>query len=881
MPGFVSRSACRGRRPAHLASRRHRKRPLLIAKLLRDRHVARFIIAPAGFGKTGMALEYAETVFSFAHVFWINGKSPCFIRDLDAGSLADECLSCDPHAKLAVFEDVPLLDSARVELLSAVFDRLLEAGCEVVATCVPANDSLALLQRDRIRLGVGDLLLSDEELEQIRDRGDANAPPSFEVSPSERVPGLVWREGPFAAASFLEGIASDDLPADLLLALVALLILCEGALDDLLRVCAHGSDLPASLASDYPFLGIDVEAGEFAAHRFEASDIARAFRKKVPALVDASRFDGRDALGMRLADLLMERSFAVRACEVVGSLCSRAAFGTWVLSHNRALIGRACLAPSLDLLVQASDVRSEVRGAVLLACAERCYVLGRGPQMLAQAKRAAFDPAHTMEVRVLALLLVARGESETLADRAEEELAALVGPHPRFFACPQRWEGDPSAFAACVRSRVGRYRGSEAFWLALAQVHGTRALGLEALSALWGALVACGADRDALSLAAGWMFNEALRARRAGAICSDLDEVEAFVRGRLEEGGGTSNLFAALAGLALEQARASGVPFSASALAPHIQLELRQMEVSVLAQRRVLEQRDRDRRIQRMERLETRPDAFLDPHPDAPRIAATLSPMLVVRLFGMLDVRIGEAHVDSARFRRQKVKCLLALLVLNRGREVSRDALVQALWPESDMVAARKNFYTIWSQLRTALSLPDGTCPYLVRHQNGCSINDRLLESDVERFEGVCRDLLFKEVDLERWAETYRQVEEDFGDDLMPSETDNELIVAAREECRARLVDALIAASQRLVGAGGFQQGLWFARSALRRDRTREDAYLALIRAQTAAGQRTAALMTYLSCRRVLRDELGIDPSPEIDALYRTLIDAGLRARGN
>ena len=84
-----------------------------------------------------------------------------------------------------------------------------------------------------------------------------------------------------------------------------------------------------------------------------------------------------------------------------------------------------------------------------------------------------------------------------------------------------------------------------------------------------------------------------------------------------------------------------------------------------------------------------------------------------------------------------------------------------------------------------------------------------------------------------------------------------------------------------LVGAGGFQQGLWFARSALRRDRTREDAYLALIRAQTAAGQRTAALMTYLSCRRVLRDELGIDPSPEIDALYRTLIDAGLRARGN
>lgn len=61
---------------------------------------------------------------------------------------------------------------------------------------------------------------------------------------------------------------------------------------------------------------------------------------------------------------------------------------------------------------------------------------------------------------------------------------------------------------------------------------------------------------------------------------------------------------------------------------------------------------------------------------------------------------------------------------------------------------------------------------------------------------------------------------------------------------------------------------------ALRRDRTREDAYLALIKAQISAGQRTSALTSYLCCRKVLSEELGIDPSLELEGLYRSLIDA-------
>ena len=55
MSEFLEASACKGRRPDRVAIRRLVPRPDLIARLLRERHVARFLVAPDGFGKTTLA----------------------------------------------------------------------------------------------------------------------------------------------------------------------------------------------------------------------------------------------------------------------------------------------------------------------------------------------------------------------------------------------------------------------------------------------------------------------------------------------------------------------------------------------------------------------------------------------------------------------------------------------------------------------------------------------------------------------------------------------------------------------------------------------------------------------------------------------------------
>ena len=135
-------------------------------------------------GKAPRWHEYAETVFAFDHVLDRLRKS-CFLRDLDARGIVDGFVEVDDQSFLAVFEDVPPLDSLRAELFGAVLDDLLERGCEVLITYTPAADVFAD-QIDRMLVGAGDLLLSDEEVDFARLPSDIAETPAHDVARCRR-----------------------------------------------------------------------------------------------------------------------------------------------------------------------------------------------------------------------------------------------------------------------------------------------------------------------------------------------------------------------------------------------------------------------------------------------------------------------------------------------------------------------------------------------------------------------------------------------------------------------------------------------------------------------------------------------------------------------
>ncbi|MDO4442625.1 MAG: BTAD domain-containing putative transcriptional regulator [Slackia sp.] len=257
--------------------------------------------------------------------------------------------------------------------------------------------------------------------------------------------------------------------------------------------------------------------------------------------------------------------------------------------------------------------------------------------------------------------------------------------------------------------------------------------------------------------------------------------------------------------------------------------------------------------------------------PASPRISDEV-PLMTVRLFGGVEISIGGVPVDISTFRKPKIKTLLAVLVLHRGKEVARREILDILWPGSSGQRAVNNFYSLWSALRRALGDGYGNCPYLVRHQTSCMVDARYVRSDIDEFEELCRTLFFGRPEVGAWMDAFARLQDDFSCDLLPSEMDSPYIDHLRRSYRGKLVDAYTAAADRLCDIGESQAALWFAHAAFEKSQKREDVYCVLMRAQMLAGQRSLAMETFMECKAFMAEELGMDLSERMMRLHRDLI---------
>ncbi|HZG68439.1 MAG TPA: BTAD domain-containing putative transcriptional regulator, partial [Herpetosiphonaceae bacterium] len=95
-----------------------------------------------------------------------------------------------------------------------------------------------------------------------------------------------------------------------------------------------------------------------------------------------------------------------------------------------------------------------------------------------------------------------------------------------------------------------------------------------------------------------------------------------------------------------------------------------------------------------------------------------------------------------------------------------------------------------------------------------------------------------------------------------------------RERLRQYALDALARLASYFERRGGYQDMQRYAWRQVELDPWREEAYQQLMRALWLNGQRSAALEQYASCRRILQEELGVEPSVETTVLYESIRNA-------
>lgn len=206
-------------------------------------------------------------------------------------------------------------------------------------------------------------------------------------------------------------------------------------------------------------------------------------------------------------------------------------------------------------------------------------------------------------------------------------------------------------------------------------------------------------------------------------------------------------------------------------------------------------------------------------------------------------------------------KAVALLLRLALAGPQTRPALVALLWPGHDETTGRRNLRRELARLR------DGGAADVL-----ASAGDRLALAPAVRLDATAFVALLERQDAEAALALWRGPLAD-GLELAETREFTAWLAGERERLHARWRDALAVHATTAEAAGRHDQARVALERLLADDPLQEHHHRHLMQLHAAAGRREAALQQFEQCRRLLADELGLQPMPETLALARSLRD--------
>jgi len=250
---------------------------------------------------------------------------------------------------------------------------------------------------------------------------------------------------------------------------------------------------------------------------------------------------------------------------------------------------------------------------------------------------------------------------------------------------------------------------------------------------------------------------------------------------------------------------------------------------------------------------------------------------LCVTLLGGFDCRTRSGAVIE--FPTRKVRALFAYLANTPGDVLPRERLAGLLWGEQSDRQARTNLRSSLARLRGAL--PPAVRPILVSEGGGVGFVADALVVDVallrRRLTAATPESLEQAVALYKgvFLDGLEDINDAFDDWLRVHRRD---LDEAFQQALHRLLDHYIS-------TGAIDSGIQVALRLIHLDPFQESLHRSLIRLYFHQDRLGAALDQYRRCRDLLKQELGVDPSPETERLkaeiLKQLPETALNARNS
>jgi DNA-binding SARP family transcriptional activator len=214
----------------------------------------------------------------------------------------------------------------------------------------------------------------------------------------------------------------------------------------------------------------------------------------------------------------------------------------------------------------------------------------------------------------------------------------------------------------------------------------------------------------------------------------------------------------------------------------------------------------------------------------------------------------------------KKARALLAYLALGEQRPQPRDKLAALLWEDATESQARTSLRQALTAIRKALDAAEA-----------------LLDADAENVwlkrDGFLIDAhLFQQCALAASMERLREAVELYRGSLLDgfdirAPAFEDWLRAERERLRNLATGSLSTLVDHHMESANHGEALVHASRLLALDPLREEAHRSVMHIYAAQGRNAQAIEQYRRCREALRLELGVNPSPETEQLYREIIE--------
>jgi len=275
--------------------------------------------------------------------------------------------------------------------------------------------------------------------------------------------------------------------------------------------------------------------------------------------------------------------------------------------------------------------------------------------------------------------------------------------------------------------------------------------------------------------------------------------------------------------------------------------------------------------------------ALVPAPPVAAQQAAGLPPMpsavpeaeVAACVLGPLDLTVGGRRV--LRWNSLKARTVFQYLVLQMGRPVRREVLMELMWPDHTLASARNNLNAALYSLRSTLSQHGRDDQYIL-YQDGCYLPNPELTWWIDRTEFLTAvqhaEGARRAGDSRRATHVYLQAVRLYRGPLFEDDGDSDWYLPEQRRLKDLYLQALEGLTEMHIDLGDLATAVQFGQLALSADQCCEAVHRLLMRCYALQHQQQLVSRQYQLCCAALRDELGVSPGADTVQLFRSLTAA-------